>query len=393
MKVGRFFSLSSLLTCFILIFVIGSTLAATVSQDQIVKIAKEFTMSGTSIPDDAYKMALDDLKGKKTLHKLIEMAIKVDEFERLCDTPVPMSFENVNDFRAFKNLIKDKLNPLNWLLDLITPKWISFFSDAKDVFSAARVDILERALKESQYQIYKSNREKGDAPHTAYDMSVQTKGFSIIRSSEQYRNIPEVKVHEMLRNGMEERYQAEKYAQFILELRANKQKYISEILRDYTDYLSELIEKAKAYAQKAMINLAGTWLVQDSAGRFNGTLKLDHIDYTTAIGTMQTPGGNVNADAYIHEKQIELRFHFYTFSVIDQYLRYPELSQKIVSQGGVLATITLEIGTDSNNYSGTLYPWFVVYNDSDGLVVKRVVYGTVEESGTPRSITISRQGR
>lgn len=290
-------------------------------------------------------------------------------------------------------MIKDKLDPMNWLKDLITPKWVSFLSDVKDVFSATRVDILERALKESQYQNYKLNRENGYDPVSAYDMNASMKGFYIIRSAEQYKNLPETQIHEMLRNGMEERYQVEKYAQFILELKTNKQKYIADILRDYNNYLSEFIAKAKEFAQKTMIDLTGTWIVQDSAGRFNGTMVLNHLDYTTAIGTMQTPGGKINVDAYIHEKQIELRFHFYTFNVIDQYLKYPELSQIVASKGGVIATIILEIGTNNDYYSGTLYPWFVRYNDSEGLVVKEIVYGTVEESGTPRSITISKQGR
>ncbi|WP_041082514.1 hypothetical protein [Thermotoga profunda] len=389
---GRFFGTYFVLICLTLIFSADQILAATIGQDQIIRVIKEFTF-GKDIPDQAYKMALDSLKDTKTLRKLIEMTVKVDGFEKLCNTPVPNDFNNVNEFRAFKKLIKDKLNPLNWLVDLVTPKWVSFINDAKEVFSAARIDILERALKESQYQNYKTNRDRGDDMITAYDMSASTKGFYIIRSSEQYKNLSDSQVHEMLRTGMEERYQAEKYAQFIMELKANRQKYIKDILRNYNEYISDLVEKAKEFAQKTMINLTGTWVVQDSAGRFNGTMTLNHIDYTTAIGTMQTPGGIINTDAYIHENQIELRFHFYSFNVIDQYLHYPELSQHLVSKGGVLATVILEITGNGDYYSGTLYPWFVRYNDSEGLVVKEIVYGTVGESGTPRSITISRQGR
>lgn len=392
MNHGRFFNFCFFLVCFVLTFSVDQIFAATVSQDQIIQTVKEFTFD-KDIPDQAFKMALDNLKNTKALRKLIEMTVKVDEFEKLCNTPVPNNFNNVNEFRAFKKLIKDKLNPLNWLVDLVTPKWIGFISDAKEVFSATRIDILEKALKESQYQSYKTNRDRGDDPITAYDMNANTKGFYIIRSSEQYKNLSDSQVHEMLRTGMEERYQAEKYAQFILELRANRQKYIKDILRNYNEYISDLVEKAKEFAQKTMINLTGTWIVQDSAGRFNGSMVLNHIDYTTAIGTMQTPGGIINTDVYIHEKQIELRFHFYSFNVIDQYLHYPELSQHLVSKGGVLATVILEITENGDYYSGTLYPWFVRYNDSEGLVVKEIVYGTVEESGTPRSITISRQRR
>ncbi|MEJ5229158.1 MAG: hypothetical protein WHT65_04065 [Pseudothermotoga sp.] len=369
-----------------------AVLGAAVSQDQIIQIIKERSAIARSIPDQAYKAALDSMKGTKPLKRLIEMAIKVKNFEELANTPVPTNFNDVNEFRKFKEIIKDKLNPLNWLLDIVTPKWISFISDTKEVFSAVRADILEKAFKESLYQKYKASRDLGNDMDTAYDEQTQTGGISIIRSSEEYKNLSEKQAHDLLKRAMEERYRAEKYAEFILELRANKNKYIADILRLYSDDINTLVETAKKLAEQTMINLTGSWTVTDSAGRFNGTMTLNHIDFTTVIGSMQTPGGKIDVYGTIGEKDIELQFHFHSESVINQYLQYPELSKYVASKGGTLATIVLKIADSVDSFSGTLYPWYVVFNDSEGsLVVKDIVYGTPEQSGTPRSISIARR--
>ncbi|MBC7122368.1 MAG: hypothetical protein H5T94_03900 [Pseudothermotoga sp.] len=374
-----------------MLFFTAKSFAATISQQQIVQIVKQRSVLARSIPDQAYEMALDSLKGTKTLVKLIEMAKKIKEFEELANTPVPKNFNNVNEFRSFKKLIKDKLDPMNWLLDVITPKWISFISDTKDVFSAVRTDILEQALKESTYQNYKKSRDMGNDTYTAYDEETNRKGFYVIRSSTEYKNLSDSQVHQLLRQAMEERYRAEKYAEFILELRANKDKHISEIVRPYADAITTLYETAKKFADQTKLDLSGSWTVNDSAGRFNGTLVLQHIDFTTVIGHMETPAGKINVYGNIEGKTINLQFHFFNANLIDQYLNYPELSKYVASKGGVMATVVLSVGNSVDHYSGTLYPWYVVYNTSDGLIVKKIVYGTVEESGTPRSISIARR--
>lgn len=367
--------------------------AATISQEQIIEVVKQHSAILKAIPDEAYRAALESLRGTKTLRKLIEMADKVKKFEELVNTPVLTNFNNVYEFRKFKELIKDKLNPLNWLLDIVTPKWVSFVSDTKEVFSAVREDILEKALKESLYQKYKSARDSGADMNQAYDEKTQAGGFSIIRSSAEYKNLPDQKVHELLKRALEERYMAEKYAEFIQDLTTNKQKYISQIMREYNDHIVTLMEKAEELAKQIIADLSGEWTVSDSAGRFNGTMKLSRISYTTLIGGMETPGGRINVYGEIKGNTVELGFHFYSEALIDQYLRYPELSRYIASRGGVMATIVLTIDKDTDFLSGTLYPWYVVYNDTDGLVVKEIVYGTPEQSGTPRSISMSRVRR
>lgn len=374
-----------------MLFFTAKSFATTISQREIVQLVKQRSVVARSIPDQAYEMALDSLKGTKTLVKLIEMTKKVKEFEELANTPVPKNFNNVNEFRSFKKLIKDKLDPMNWLLDVITPKWVSFISETKEVFSAVRADILEQALKESTYQSYKKSRDMGNDTYTAYDEETNRKGFYVIRSSAEYKNLSESQVHQLLRQAMEERYRAEKYAEFILELRANKDKHISEIVRPYGDAITTLYETAKKFADQTKLDLSGSWTVNDSAGRFNGTLVLQHIDFTTVIGQMETPAGKINVYGNIERNTINLQFHFFDANLIDQYLRYPELSNYVASKGGVMATVVLSVGDSVDHYSGTLYPWYVVYNTSDGLVVKKIVYGTVEESGTPRSISIARR--
>jgi len=374
-----------------MLFFTAKSFATTISQREIVQLVKQRSVVARSIPDQAYEMALDSLKGTKTLVKLIEMTKKVKEFEELANTPVPKNFNNVNEFRSFKKLIKDKLDPMNWLLDVITPKWVSFISETKEVFSAVRADILEQALKESTYQSYKKSRDMGNDTYTAYDEETNKKGIYVIRSSAEYKNLSESQVHQLLRQAMEERYRAEKYAEFILELRANKDKHISEIVRPYSDEISTLYETAKKFADQTKLDLSGSWTVNDSAGRFNGTLVLQHIDFTTVIGQMETPAGKINVYGNIEGNTINLQFHFFDANLIDQYLRYPELSNYVASKGGVMATVVLSVGDSVDHYSGTLYPWYVVYNTSDGLVVKKIVYGTVEESGTPRSISIARR--
>jgi hypothetical protein len=374
-----------------MLFFTAKSFATTISQREIVQLVKQRSVVARSIPDQAYEMALDSLKGTKTLVKLIEMTKKVKEFEELANTPVPKNFNNVNEFRSFKNLIKDKLDPMNWLLDVITPKWVSFISETKEVFSAVRADILEQALKESTYQNYKKSRDMGNDTYTAYDEETNKKGIYVIRSSAEYKNLSESQVHQLLRQAMEERYRAEKYAEFILELRANKDKHISEIVRPYGDTITTLYETAKKFADQTKLDLSGSWTVNDSAGRFNGTLVLQHIDFTTVIGQMKTPAGKINVYGNIERNTINLQFHFFDANLIDQYLRYPELSNYVASKGGVMATVVLSVGDSVDHYSGTLYPWYVVYNTSDGLVVKKIVYGTVEESGTPRSTSIARR--
>jgi len=387
---GRF---SVLAFCFLatMLFFAAQSFATTISQREIVQLVKQRSVVARSIPDQAYEMALDSLKGTKTLVKLIEMTKKVKEFEELANTPVPKDFNNVNEFRSFKKLIKDKLDPMNWLLDVITPKWVSFISETKEVFSAVRADILEQALKESTYQSYKKSRDMGNDTYTAYDEETNKKGFYVIRSSAEYKDLSESQVHQLLRQAMEERYRAEKYTEFILELRANKDKHISEIVRPYGDAITTLYETAKKFADQTKLDLSGSWTVNDSAGRFNGTLVLQHIDFTTVIGQMETPAGKINVYGNIEGNTINLQFHFFDANLIDQYLRYPELSNYVASKGGVMATVVLSVGDSVDHYSGTLYPWYVVYNTSDGLVVKKIVYGTVEESGTPRSISIARR--
>jgi hypothetical protein len=374
-----------------MLFFTAKSFATTISQREIVQLVKQRSVVARSIPDQAYEMALDSLKGTKTLVKLIEMTKKVKEFEELANTPVPKDFNNVNEFRSFKKLIKDKLDPMNWLLDVITPKWVSFISETKEVFSAVRADILEQALKESTYQSYKKSRDMGNDTYTAYDEETNRKGFYVIRSSTEYKNLSESQVYQLLRQAMEERYRAEKYTEFILELRANKDKHISEIVRPYGDAITTLYETAKKFADQTKLDLSGSWTVNDSAGRFNGTLVLQHIDFTTVIGQMETPAGKINVYGNIEGNTINLQFHFFDANLIDQYLRYPELSNYVASKGGVMATVVLSVGDSVDHYSGTLYPWYVVYNTSDGLVVKKIVYGTVEESGTPRSISIARR--
>ncbi|MGJ8454321.1 hypothetical protein ACSFC1_03350 [Pseudothermotoga sp. U03pept] len=391
MKAKLTLSVLALLTA-VMLFFSTESFAAKISQEQIIEVVKQRSATVRTVPDEAYRAALDSLKGTKTLMRLIEMTKKVNEFEELANTPVPSNFNNVNEFRKFKELIKEKLNPLNWLLDVVTPKWISFISDTKEVFSALKADILERALKESAYQSYKQSRDAGNDMYTAYDEEINRKAFYVIRSSEQYKNLPDSEVNKLLMQAMEERYKAEKYAEFILELRVNKNKHIAQIIRPYDDAISTLYETAKKIAEQTQVNLSGTWTVNDSAGRFNGTMTLDHIDFTTVIGKMQTPAGIINVYGGIEGKTIRLQFEFYGANLIDYYLRYPELSNYIASKGGVMATVILSIEDSRDYYSGTLYPWYVVYNDSsDGLVVKKIVYGTVEESGTPRSISIARR--
>jgi len=389
MKVKRFLILTVVVV--VLMFLNTAISAATVSQEDIIRVVKKRSAIARAVPDEAYKAALDSLKGTKTLWQLIEMAKKVNEFEELASTPVPSNFSDVNEFRNFKKLIKDKLNPLNWLLDVVTPKWISFLSDTKEVFSAVRADILERALKESAYQNYKKNRDAGIDMNMAYDLETNRKAFYVIRSSEEYKNLPDSQVNQLLMQAMEERYKAEKYAEFILDLRTNKDKHIAEIVRPYSNAMDTLYETAEKIAQQTKVDLSGTWTVNDSAGRFNGTMALNHIDFTTVIGNMRTPAGDINVYGKIDGKTIELQFNFHGANLIDYYLRYPELSSYVASKGGVMATVVLSIGDSRDYYSGTLYPWYVVYNDSDGLVVKKIVYGTVQESGTPRSISITRR--
>ncbi len=373
------------------LFFSTSIFAEKVSQEQIIQLVKQRSVIARKIPDESFKTALDSLRNTKTLMQLIEMTRKVENFQELSNTPVPINFNSVSDFRNFKKLIKDKLNPVNWLVDLVTPKWVSFLNDTKEVFSAARADILEHALRESTYQNYKISRDMGNDMYTAYDQQTNIKGFYVIRSSSEYKNLPDSKVHELLMQVMEERYRAEKYAEFILDLRANKDRYISEIVKPYSEAINTLVEKAKKIAEQTRVDLTGTWTVNDSAGRFNGTMTLSHIDFTTVIGSMQTPAGKIYVYGNIEEKSIKLQFNFFGESLIDYYLQYPELSKYVASRGGVTATVVLSTDESTDYYSGTLYPWYVVYNNSNGLVVKKIVYGTLEESGTPRSISIARR--
>lgn len=117
---------------------------------KIVRVIKEVAFTARNIPDEALKAALDVMKGTESWQRLIEMDRRIEEFEALCNTPLP-NLDNVNEFRVFKQLVRDELDPMNWLKDMVSPKWISFMGDVKDVFSATRADILEKALRESQY--------------------------------------------------------------------------------------------------------------------------------------------------------------------------------------------------------------------------------------------------
>lgn len=380
------------LTVFLIPASVFSAKASTISQEKIVRVIKEVAFTARDIPDTAFKAALDSMKNTKPWQKLIEMGRRIEDFEALCDTPLP-NLDNVNEFRAFKQLVREKLNPMNWLKDMISPKWVSFMSDVRDVFSATKVDILERALRESQYQTYKMYRDNGYDSITAYDMATVSgsRGYYIIRSSEQYKNLSESQVNEMLRKGLEERYQAEKYVQFINELRENKQKYIKNIVSQYSEHVSLLIDKAREFADKTMVNLTGTWEVMFNE-KFNGTMKLSHLDYTTAIGDIEIPPGKIHVDAYIKNNEIELVFHFRSFNVIDYYLEYPELSNLVVSQGGSIMTAYLKVEDSRDYYSGELYSWLVMYSDSNGVVLKKIYHGIRGEPKIkPGSIYISRK--
>lgn len=391
-KVHRFVLFLLCLTVFLIPASVFSAKASTISQEKIVRVIKEVAFTAKDIPDTAFKAALDSMKNTKPWQKLIEMGRRIEDFEALCNTPLP-NLDNVNEFRAFKQLVREKLNPMNWLKDIISPKWVNFMSDVRDVFSATKVDILERALRESQYQTYKMYRDDGYDSITAYDMATVSgsRGYYIIRSSDQYKNLSESQVNEMLRKGLEERYQAEKYVQFINELRENKQKYIKNIVSQYSEHVSLLIDKAREIADKTVVNLTGTWEVMFNE-KFNGIMTLSHLDYTTAIGDIEIPPGKIHVDAYIKNNEIELVFHFRSFNVIDYYLEYPELSNLVVSQGGAIMTAYLKVEDSRDYYSGELYSWLVMYSDSNGVVLKKIYHGIRGEPKIkPGSIYISRK--
>lgn len=138
---------------------------------------------------------------------------------------------------------------------------------------------------------------------------------------------------------------------------------------------------------KKEFSLSGTWNAADSRGRFNGKLTLSQSG-SAVSGTLQTPAGGVPVSGSVSGSSVTLRFTFNNAAVLNQYMGDMELSQAIV---GITAKTTFTVGSNHNRLDGTLYPFNVVYNRTDGkLVVKQKYNDGADPSNPPRSFSISR---
>jgi len=138
---------------------------------------------------------------------------------------------------------------------------------------------------------------------------------------------------------------------------------------------------------KKEFSLSGTWNAADSKGRFNGKLTLSQSG-SAVSGALQTPAGGIPVSGSISGSLVTLRFTFNNAAVLNQYMGDMELSQAII---GITAKTTFTVGSNHNRLDGTLYPFNVVYNRTDGkLVVKQKYNDGADPSNPPRPFSISR---
>lgn len=138
---------------------------------------------------------------------------------------------------------------------------------------------------------------------------------------------------------------------------------------------------------KKEFSLNGTWNAVDSKGRFNGKLTLSQSG-SGVSGTLQTPAGGVPVSGSVSGSSVLLRFTFNNAAVLNQYMNDMELSQAIA---GITAKATFTVGANQNRLDGTLYPFNVVYNRTEGkLVVKQKYNDGADPGNPPRSFSLNR---